>query len=213
MLTSLMSMFDPSMVLVTGLPIKWLGVILICLYAGGEFWLVNSGYRSFITSGCLLLHELHFIPFLGIVSFYYVLSMNFISLIPFMLPFTSHISVNLGLALTFWLSGLLYSFGNSLKEALAHYLPLGSPMVLGPLLVSIEVVSVLIRPVSLSVRLMANILGGHIIMGLIEESSFGSLTSGILTMPMYTFMVCVELFVAVVQAYVLSKLLSIYWEQ
>nr|ACF40946.2 ATP synthase subunit 6 [Pthirus pubis] len=212
MLMSLMSMFDPSMILVTGLPVKWLGATLVCLYAGGEFWLVNSGYRSAVTKVCLFLHELHFIPFLGVVSFYCVLSMNVISLIPFTLPFTSHISVNLGMCLTLWLSGLLYSFGSSLSKSLAHYLPLGSPMVLGPFLVLIEVASVLIRPISLSVRLMANILGGHIIMSLIEESSFGSLISGIFTLLTYSLMVCVEMFVATVQAYVLSKLLSIYWE-
>ncbi len=88
---------------------------------------------------------------------------------------------------------------------MAHLLPLGTPVALCPLMVLIETVSVVIRPITLSVRLVANITMGHLMLSLVGESLVGSFRMGVLG-PYVLF----EFFVCGLQAYVFSLLVVLY---
>lgn len=106
-----------------------------------------------------------------------------------------------------WVSIFLFSLFFSFSGFLSHLTPLGAPLVLGPFLILIEVVSYLIRFITLGVRLMANLTAGHLLLGLMSTSF--SFLSGFVQVVFFIF----EILVAVVQSYVFSLLVSIYFEE
>nr|QDH07363.1 ATP synthase F0 subunit 6 [Chamberlainia hainesiana] len=143
---------------------------------------------------------------LGSMSlFLSVFVVNIGGMIPGSLSVTSHLSVAFGLSLVWWMwsifSGLVYSA----DEVLAHLLPMGTPVMLCPLMVLIETVSVLIRPVTLSVRLAANITMGHLVLSLAGDWLIDKVWVWVLG-PYVLF----EFFVCGLQAYVFSLLIVLY---
>nr|ABL09067.1 ATP synthase F0 subunit 6 [Odontoglaja guamensis] len=109
--------------------------------------------------------------------------MNLIGLAPYTYGNTSGIWVAGSFALTIWLLVLVSGWVFKPDSSAAHLTPAGAPMALSPFLVLIETVSVLIRPLTLTVRLIANISAGHIILSLVANclsSSSGFLTSFLL---------------------------------
>jgi len=97
-------------------------------------------------------------------------------------------------------------------SAIAHLVPAGSPAPLIPFLVLIETISILIRPLTLTVRLVANIRAGHIVMTLIANL-LRILTLDhifILTFAASLFYILFEMFVSLIQAYIFTLLISLY---
>merc|ERR1712240_248685 len=74
----------------------------------------------------------------------------------------------LGVALPLFLAPIFSKVFLSMSHFVAHFLPLGRPLTLGPFLVLIEIIRVLIRPLTLSLRLSANLLAGHIVLRLLR---------------------------------------------
>jgi F-type H+-transporting ATPase subunit a len=91
---------------------------------------------------------------------------------------------------------------------MAHIVPSGAPNTLIPILVLIELIRNIIRPITLSVRLSANIIAGHLLISLLGETS--SLASLPLTFTMIIMLLVLEIAVALIQAYVFTILISIY---
>nr|AOX13197.1 ATP synthase F0 subunit 6 [Lamprotula caveata] len=142
---------------------------------------------------------------LGCIGGFWVLVvLNFGGMVPGSASLTSQLSVGLSLALVWWfwciLSGCCYSW----KSFLGHLLPLGTPAVLCPVMIVIESVSVLIRPVTLAVRLVANITMGHLVLSLMGDTMIGG---GSVVVGAY---VLFEFFVCGLQAYVFILLVSLY---
>merc|ERR1711862_886251 len=90
--------------------------------------------------------------------FYFILVANIFRLVPSVISLTTLRVLTLRWRACFWLVRFLYTFFSGPKELVAHFLPLGAPMALAPFLVLIEVVSTLIRPVALRLRLIATLL-------------------------------------------------------
>nr|YP_010254891.1 ATP synthase F0 subunit 6 [Cuneopsis celtiformis]QUA05830.1 ATP synthase F0 subunit 6 [Cuneopsis celtiformis] len=153
---------------------------------------------------------------LGQVSlFTLIFVVNISGMIPSVFSPTSHLSLTFVLAMVVWfclvLSGWVYSW----KSSAGHLVPTGSPIVLIPLLVLIESVSILIRPITLGVRLAANITMGHLMLHVIGEyvaeffyeiSVFGSLLGGLIMLGYVIF----EFAVSFLQAYVFVLLVGLY---
>nr|ALQ78690.1 ATP synthase F0 subunit 6 [Potomida littoralis] len=142
---------------------------------------------------------------LGCVGGFWVLILlNFGGMVPGSTSLTSQLSVGLSFALMWWFwsvfSGCCYDW----KSFLGHLLPLGTPVVLCPLMIMIESVSVLIRPVTLAVRLVANITMGHLVLSLMGDNLIGK---GSVIVGIY---VLFEFFVCGLQAYVFTLLVSLY---
>ena len=116
---------------------------------------------------------------------------------------------SLSLALLLWLSPLVFKSITSPKNLISHLVPLGSPLALRPFIVLVERVSLLIRPITLSVRLAANIVTGHLLLTLSGSLCAFSLKGALGLIPQLT-LGCLELAVAGVQAYVLFILVSLY---
>ena len=93
--------------------------------------------------------------------FMFILFANMIGLIPYSFTFTSHIIVTFAMALTVFLGVTLIGLIRHKLHFLSFFLPSGVPMVMAPILIPIEILSYLSRPVSLSIRLFANMMAGH----------------------------------------------------
>jgi len=157
-----------------------------------------------------------FFPFV-FTLFVFVLMGNLLGLIPFTFTYTSHIAITGALALMVILMATIVGLIYHGLHWFSYFVPQGAPAALLPLIVLIEIISYLSRPVSLSMRLFANMMAGHMI--LVVFASFavilGSLGAvGILgaiipfavNIPLIGF----ELLVALLQAYVFAILTCIY---
>jgi len=162
------------------------------------------------------LHDgMRFFPFV-FTLFLFVLLSNLIGLIPYTFTVTSQIAVTGALALLVIGIVIVYGLIHNGPRFLKLFVPSGVPAVLMPFIVPIEVISFLSRPVSLSVRLFANMLAGHItlkVMGGFVVSLLGAGLFAILApLPfvMAIILTAFELLVAVLQAYVFAILTCVY---
>ena len=157
-----------------------------------------------------------FFPFV-FTLFMFLLFANIIGLIPFMFTVTSHIIITSALAGLVFLVVLSYGFWKNGLHFFNLFVPKGVPIYILPLIVCIEVISFLSRPISLSVRLFANMLAGHITLqvfaGFITMlGAFGVFGWLGATLPfaLVVALVALELLIAFLQAYVFAILTCIY---
>lgn len=129
--------------------------------------------------------------------------LNLTSIVIYRYPVTTTLRFNLRAALSSWVSGVILQSIKS--EVFSAILPQNSPWYLVPFLCLVEVVSILVRPITLCFRLLANMVAGHVLITLICKIevvwALGSVF-GVL-----------ELAVAIVQAFVFSILISVYFEE
>nr|YP_008379260.1 ATP synthase F0 subunit 6 [Aesopia cornuta]AGQ46048.1 ATP synthase subunit 6 [Aesopia cornuta]BBC27521.1 ATPase subunit 6 [Aesopia cornuta] len=147
----------------------------------------------------------------------FLITINLLGLLPYTFTPTTQLSLNLGLAVPLWLATVIIGFRNQPTHALGHLLPESTPTPLIPILVIIETISLLIRPLALGVRLTANLTAGHLLMQLIASASFILFTSmpsvAILTTILLLLLTLLEFAVAMIQAYVFVLLLSLYLQE
>lgn len=150
--------------------------------------------------------------------FMFVLVCNVLGLLPYSFTVTSHIAVTAALAVLVFLLVLAIGFARHGFHFLSLFWPKGSPVVMNILLlVPIEIISFLSRPITLAIRLFANMTAGHVLLkvfaGFIISLGLagGALSAmSILPLAMNVVMTALELLVAVIQAYVFALLTSIY---
>jgi ATP synthase subunit 6 len=129
-----------------------------------------------------------------------------LGLIPFIFSFSSHIIFTFTLVLIIWFSIISFILINNLNRFLVHLLPVSTPSLLCRFIVIIELVSQIIRPITLSVRLAANITAGHILLVLLRSIIvFINLKS-----LAFCLLVVLELAVVFIQSYVFCVLFTIY---
>jgi len=149
--------------------------------------------------------------------FMFVLVANVIGLIPYAFTVTSHIIITAALALLVFVTVVVYGFYKNGLGFFRLFVPHGIPIYILPLIVFIEVLSFLSRPISHSVRLFANMLAGHITLKVF--ASFVTLLGGLgiagvagatLPLALVVALTALELLVAFLQAYVFAILTCIY---
>jgi F-type H+-transporting ATPase subunit a len=150
--------------------------------------------------------------------FMFILFGNLLGMLPYGFTFTSHIAVTFGLAALVFVVVTVIALMIHGTHFFGYFFPEGAPKVLAPLIIPIEIISYLSRPVSLSVRLFANMVAGHVMLKVFATfvvmigSAAGVL--GILgaTLPLAVNIALIgfELLVAFLQAYVFAILTSIY---
>jgi F-type H+-transporting ATPase subunit a len=146
--------------------------------------------------------------------FILILIFNINGLLPYSFTITSQIIVTLQLALSMFIGIIIIGFYNKDLKFLLLFVPKNIPKILVPFLTLIEVVSFLIRPFSLSVRLFANMLAGHTLLFIIASFNFFIAINYILVLilPLFFifFILILEFAIAFVQAYIFVILISIY---
>ena len=142
---------------------------------------------------------------------------NMIGIIPYTFTVSSHIIVTVALALLVFLTVLVYGFYKNGLKFFKLFVPSGVPIVILPLVVAIEVISFLSRPVSHSVRLFANMLAGHITLKVFASfvtmlGAMGAIgwAGAVLPLGLTVALTALELLVAFLQAYVFTILTCIY---
>lgn len=123
---------------------------------------------------------------------------------------TSHLSFNIPLILISWTPILLLIISNKKKHFLIHLIPPRTPNLLVPFIFIIELIRFFIRPITLTIRLTANIIAGHIIILLNRNLILNSNTLNLIPSITFTLLNIIELLVAILQAYIIITLLSIF---
>ncbi|MGV6871415.1 F0F1 ATP synthase subunit A [Pseudochelatococcus sp. B33] len=148
--------------------------------------------------------------------FTFILVANLLGMLPYAFTATSHIIVTAGLSMLVILTVIGYGVAKHGAGFLNVFVPSGVPGWLLPLIVAIEVVSFVSRPISLAVRLFANMLAGHIALkifaGFVAALLAGGVAAVISPLPLVftVAIVALEVLVAVLQAYVFAVLTSLY---
>lgn len=149
--------------------------------------------------------------------FVFILVANLFGMFPYFFTITSHVIVTAALALMVIGIVIVYGFWKNGLGFLKLFVPSGVPAVLVPLIVFIEVLSFISRPISLSVRLFANVLAGHITLKvfsgfviMLSGLGFGGVLASILPLAFTVALTALEFLVAFLQAYVFAILTCMY---
>ena len=149
--------------------------------------------------------------------FMFILFANVLGLIPFAFTVTSHIIITAALALLVFFTVVIAGFWKHGLHFFRNFVPTGVPGYMLPLVVPIEVMSFLTRPVSHSIRLFANMLAGHITLQvfagfitMLAAIGFIGWFAALLPLFMMVALTALDLLVAVLQAYVFAILTCIY---
>ena len=157
-----------------------------------------------------------FFPFV-FTLFFFILFGNLLGVFPYFFTFTSHIMVTLALSLLVFILVTAVAIKLHGLHFFSYFVPEGVPKVLAPLMVLIEVISYLSRIISLSVRLFANMMAGHVMLEVF--GAFIVMLGGLgllgyfpaaLSLGVNTLLIGFELLVATLQAYVFAVLTCIY---
>ena len=142
--------------------------------------------------------------------FIFVLAANLLGMIPYFFTVTSHVVVTFALAAFVFLGVTLIGFIRHGFGYLKLFVPAGVPGVLLVLLVPIEMISYLLRPLTLSVRLFANMMAGHTLLKVIAGFVGVLGIWGVFPVVVLVAVTALELLVAVLQAYIFAILTCIY---
>lgn len=217
MIINLFSVFDPSSYF--GLSLNWIIIILVLMSFPSKYYLLNRGiyiiFKSLFLGVRKVFKEVSFPNYIGlnficVITFIYISFSNLLGLFPFVFTSTAHPYVTLGIGLVIWISFFLIGWRKRFKYSAAHLVPNGSPIMLAPLIVIIERVRHIIRPFTLSIRLAANIIAGHLIIGLLSRIRLINLFSFSVSIFLQRLLLILEFGVTIIQGFVFRILLLLY---
>jgi F-type H+-transporting ATPase subunit a len=205
----------------------------MAIAVGAVYWLVMAGTRQHalvpgrLQSTVELAYEfvanlvrenagkegMRFFPLI-FTLFMFILAGNMLGMIPGAFTFTSHIIVTFFMAVCVWVGVTLVGFYVHGARFLTFFVPHGAPKVMLPVLVPIEVLSYCVRPISLSVRLFVNMMGGHTMLkvfaGFIASLGTYYLVPAIGPFAVTVALIGFEFVVAFLQAYIFTVLTCLY---
>lgn len=228
MLTDIFSSFDANMSpqLVINTPV-WLTAFFLTFLFHFSLWLNKSRLFFLINYIKVIIYEqasrtvgknIRGFSIFLVSLFISLIIVNLSGLIPYTFSARSHLVITFSLAVPMWFSLIISGWVLNPAYAAAHLLPTGAPNSLGPALILIETIRIFLRPITLSVRLAANISAGHLILGLIRSY----LSAGLFTYSSLTKLIVIfieagyflfEVGICLIQAYVFCLLLSLYSDE
>uniref|UniRef100_A0AAU6MX06 ATP synthase subunit a n=1 Tax=Xenogryllus lamottei TaxID=3120008 RepID=A0AAU6MX06_9ORTH len=222
MMTNLFSSFDPTSSLLH-MPFNWLSTSIGLLLLPITFWLMptrvsmmwnmmlyllNKEFKILLMSNKNLGSTFMFLSLLTFIMFN-----NFMGLFPYIFTSSSHLTFTLTFALTLWMTFMLYGWISNTQHMFAHLVPQGTPPILMPFMVCIETISNIIRPITLSVRLAANMIAGHLLLTLLGNTGPMMLNSMLLMQILIisqVLLLLLEMAVSIIQSYVFAILTTLY---
>nr|YP_010700041.1 ATP synthase F0 subunit 6 [Parasa lepida]WCH63174.1 ATP synthase F0 subunit 6 [Parasa lepida] len=220
MMNNLFSIFDPS-TNILNLPLNWISTFIGLMFIPTMFWLTPNRHYIFWN---FILNKLHNefktllknnkyngATFIFISLFSFILFNNFLGLFPYIFTSTSHLTLSLSISLPLWLTFMLFGWINNYQHMFAHMIPQGTPSILMPFMVLIETISNIIRPMTLAVRLTANMIAGHLLMTLLSSTGNNFSIYFIFILILIQIMLLIlESAVAIIQSYVIAILSTLY---
>lgn len=219
MITNLFRIFDPASSIQSYS--NWLSSFTILFLIPPIFWLIPTQISFFIKSiFTKLFNEINillgpnkslgrtiiFISLLSIIIFN-----NFLGLFPYIFTSSRHLIFSITLSLPLWLSFIIYGWFNFYNHILAHLVPQSTPNALMSFIVIIETIRNIIRPLTLAVRLSANIIAGHLLITLLgNQTSNAYFITLYILLATQIILLTLESAVAIIQSYVFAVLSSLY---
>lgn len=142
--------------------------------------------------------------------FIFILFGNLLGMIPYGFTFTSHIIVTFAMAAVIFVGVTLLALYKHGIRFFTFFLPPGVPMWMAPLLVPIEIISYFVRPISLSLRLAANMMAGHTLLKVFAGFVVLLGAAGIVPFVFVVLLTGLEIIIACLQAYVFAILTCLY---
>nr|YP_007026834.1 ATP synthase F0 subunit 6 [Metacrangonyx goulmimensis]CCI69524.1 ATP synthase F0 subunit 6 [Metacrangonyx goulmimensis] len=216
MTMNLFSIFDPSTLHFVN---NWVSIFIWIFLVPSTFWVLTSRLNSILVLFIKyiysefkpLLLKSSFTLLVSVSIFFFVLSNNILGLFPYIFCGSSHMSFTLSLGLMAWLSLMFYGWVHNYKNILIHLIPEGTSTGLMPFMVVVETISNIIRPITLSIRLCANMIAGHLLISLLSTSLINSSSLMFVMLALgEVSLLILEIAVAFIQAYVFSMLLTLY---
>jgi F-type H+-transporting ATPase subunit a len=170
---------------------------------------MTYGFVSNLVDDTIGLKGQKYFPFI-FTLFMFIFMGNVIGMIPYTFTFTSHIIVTFGLAMIAFGVATLIGFARHGFHYFSLFVPKGAPIYMLPLIVPIEILSYLSRPISLSIRLFANMMAGHTMLKVFAGFTIALGIFGVGPLIINTLLTAFEVLVAVLQAYVFTILTCIY---
>jgi F-type H+-transporting ATPase subunit a len=131
-------------------------------------------------------------------------------MVPYSFTFTSHIVVTFSMAMFVFIGVTIIAIAKHKLHFFSFFMPPGVPMVMAPLLVPIEIISYLSRPISLSVRLFANMLAGHTLLKVFAGFVISLGMFGVFPLIFVVALTGLEIVIAMLQAFVFTILTCLY---
>nr|AYQ18962.1 ATP synthase F0 subunit 6 [Discolomatidae sp. 3 ACP-2013] len=214
-MSNLFSSFDPMTN--NFFQLNWISTFMFLVMMMPMYWFIPSLINMFFMKISMILYNemkilnKSFSIIMYISLFWFILMNNFLGLFPYIFTSTSHLTLTLTLSLPLWISFMLYGWIMNTTHMLAHLIPMGTPSILMPFMVCIETISNLIRPMTLAIRLSANMIAGHLLLTLLGNS--GSNMSLLLLnflIFIQILLILLELAVSIIQSYVFTILSILY---
>nr|AXA45243.1 ATP synthase F0 subunit 6 [Lucerapex sp. MNHN IM 2013-19988] len=218
---------DNNQVFMSLYVLMWIFSLMTIIFFSSFYWVTSPRWASILStfkdtalSQIFRSRGLHMGGFMNVIAslFLFLIMMNLSGLIPYIFSPTSHLAVSLSLAAPLWLSLIVSAVTFNLSSTVAGLLPMGAPSPLNPFLVIIETASIMVRPITLSVRLMANMSAGHIVLTLIGNY----LTASIFLSPVFSMLMLLmiqtlytifEFGIGLIQAYIFCLLITLYSDE
>lgn len=226
MLLDIFSRFDPGFYSFSGgyiIILFWVLSIIILRLFIVRFWvipnrnsiIVNLLIRFiFSQSSRTIGGQLKGFNSLLVSLFILIIIVNFVGLIPYIFSVSSHLVFRLSFGLPIWIRIIISRIIAYFSSFLAHLLPGGAPGWLNPFLVLVETVRIMVRPITLSFRLAANIRAGHIVLTLIgvyaSRAFFNSILNFSILIIIQLFYIIFEIGICLIQSYIFCLLASLY---
>nr|YP_010849310.1 ATP synthase F0 subunit 6 [Krisna quadrimaculosus]WGG89450.1 ATP synthase F0 subunit 6 [Krisna quadrimaculosus] len=210
-MTNLFSPFDPC----TGMfSLNWMSMIIMMIIMPYNFWIIPNKNMIMMMKmlkkinmelNSNLTYKSSTIMMMSLMMM--IMMNNMMGLVPYVFTCSSHLMFSLSLSLPMWMSFMMYATIKKTNKMFCHLLPKGTPKILMPFMIMIETISNLIRPMSLAVRLSANMIAGHMILALMGNSNKNMM---LIIMLMLMILLTFELAVSIIQSYVFMTLTSLY---
>nr|YP_635813.1 ATP synthase F0 subunit 6 [Lophiotoma cerithiformis]ABB72490.1 ATPase6 [Lophiotoma cerithiformis] len=218
---------DNNQVFMSLYMLMWIFSLMTIVLFSSSYWVmlprwssIISIFKDTVSSQIFRSYGINMGGFINIVTglFLFLIVMNLSGLIPYVFSPTSHLAISLSLGLPFWLSLIMSAVIYNPSSVVAGLLPMGAPAPLNPFLVIIETVSIMVRPITLSVRLTANMSAGHIVLTLIGNylttSLFlSSVFSMLLLLAIQILYTIFEFGISLIQAYIFCLLITLYSDE
>lgn len=218
MIINIFRIFDPSTNI--SLSLNWLRLIIFIFLFPFNFWIIPSRFlqlwnkiiKFIINEFKILIYYSYSNLIIFLRLFILIIINNFIGLYPYIFTASSHIRFCLSLSLSLWIRIIIYGWYNFINDIFTHLIPMGTPTLLMPFIVLIETISLLIRPITLSIRLTANIIAGHLLLSLLGSSGTQIKSFNLIYFLLITqiLLIILEIAVSLIQAYVFSILILLY---
>lgn len=220
MILNLFSIFDPSTKVFR---LNWISTFIGLIFIPQIYWVFNSriiyllitfiyilwGEFKVILKSKFNLNNLIF--YIGI--FIFIIINNFIGLFPYIFTRSRHLIYSLSLSLPMWLGLMFFGWIKNTKFILCHLVPQGTPFALIFFIVLIESLRNVIRPFTLSIRLTANIIAGHLLLTLLRRFIPDIFVLYLVVLLVQLMLLILEISVSLIQSYVFVILIILYLKE